>query len=103
MEAASILSHLLGGFAGPLTLVGALATMFWANGRIDAVVLAFAMSILVMPIFLILSLLEGWSPYDVPLTTLIAFIVMVVISQLLLFIRRGPPAEREGDPGSSIS
>lgn len=97
MEAAAILSHLLGGTAGPLTLVGALATMLWANGRIHAVVLAFAMSILVMPIFLVLSLLEGWSPYDVPPTTLIAFIVMVVVSQLLLFIRRGPPAGRGGE------
>ena len=56
-----------------------------------------AMSILVMPIFLVLCLLEGWSPHAVPLVTLIAFIVMVVISQLLLFIRRGPPAEREGE------
>jgi hypothetical protein len=42
-------------------------------------------------------LLEGWSPHAVPLVTIIAFIVMVVISQLLLFIRRGPPAEREGE------
>ena len=96
MEVASILSHLLGGMAGPLTLVGALATMHWANGRVDAIVIAFPISILVMPIFLVVSLLEGWSPSDVPLATLIAFIVMVVISQLLLFIRRRLPAEREG-------
>lgn len=82
MEVASILSHLLGGMAVPLTLVGALATMLWANGRVDAIILAFAISILVMPIFLVLSLLEGWSPSDVPLATLIAFVVMVGITQL---------------------
>jgi hypothetical protein len=102
MEAASVLSHLLGGLAGPLTLAGALATTFWANGRTDAVALAFAISMLVMPIFLVLSLLEGWPPQDVPLATLIAFIAMVVISQLLLFIRRRPPAEHERGPDSPI-
>lgn len=101
MEAASILAHLLSGFAGPLTLVGALATMFLADGRVDALALAFAMSILLMPLFLVLSLLEGWPPQDVPLATLIAFLAMVVISQVLFFIRRQPPAKRERGPEST--
>jgi uncharacterized membrane protein len=99
MEASPAFSHLLGGLDGPLILTGAVATAVLAKRRIDALVLAFAISIFIMPLLLVIALNEGWPPSEVPLATLVAFTVTTLLSQSLLFVRWWLTRRRPGKEG----
>lgn len=88
MESVSIVAHMFGGLAGPITLGCILPASLLAKGRIDALALSFAISITVMPLLLILALYEGWPPRDVPVVTLLVFAIVALGSQAILALRR---------------